>query len=88
MLQVTRSTTRHPKLLLRKAVLQIAKPALAHRALIPFVRHLPFVRSVSPDVLVGNFMDYTDDSCMDGFTPGQAKRLRDQIVAYRGVKFV
>jgi len=37
---------------------------------------------------IRNFMDYTDDSCMDGFTPGQAKRLRDQMVAYRGVKFV
>jgi len=37
---------------------------------------------------IRNFMDYSDDSCMDNFTPGQAKRLRDQLVAYRGVKFV
>lgn len=35
-----------------------------------------------------NFMDYSDDVCMDNFTPGQAKRLRDQLVAYRGAKFV
>jgi len=37
---------------------------------------------------VQNFMDYSDDACMTGFSPGQAKRLRDQLVAYRGVKFV
>ena len=33
-------------------------------------------------------MDYSDDACMDNFTRGQAKRLRDQLAAYRGVKFV
>jgi len=37
---------------------------------------------------VQNFMDYSDDSCMTSFTPGQAKRLRHQLMAYRGVKFV
>jgi len=37
---------------------------------------------------VRNFMDYSDDACMDSFSPGQSKRLRDQLVAYRGVKFV
>jgi len=37
---------------------------------------------------IRNFMDYTDDACMDNFTPGQTKRLRDQLVAYRGVEFV
>lgn len=36
---------------------------------------------------VQNFMDYSDDACMTNFTPGQAKRLRDHLVAYRGVKF-
>lgn len=40
MLQVIRLTTHHPKRLLRKAVLWIAKHALVHRALIPFVRFL------------------------------------------------
>jgi len=37
---------------------------------------------------VRNFMDYSDDSCMDNFTPGQATRIQNQLVAYRGVKFV
>lgn len=37
---------------------------------------------------VRNFMDYSDDSCMDSFTPGQAKRIQNQLVVYRGVKFV
>jgi len=37
---------------------------------------------------VRNFMDYSDDACMDNFTPDQAKRMKDQLVAYRGVNFV
>jgi hypothetical protein len=37
---------------------------------------------------VRNFMDYSDDSCMDNFTPGQAQRIQNQLVAYRGVKYV
>jgi hypothetical protein len=37
---------------------------------------------------VQNFMDYSDDSCMTSFTPGQGKRLRHQLMTYRGVKFV
>jgi len=36
---------------------------------------------------VRNFMDYSDDSCMDNFSPGQAKRMKEQLVVYRGVKF-
>ncbi|KAG6907686.1 hypothetical protein DXG01_007789 [Tephrocybe rancida] len=35
---------------------------------------------------VQNFMDYTDDSCMTGFTPGQATRMKAQIRTYRGIK--
>lgn len=34
---------------------------------------------------IHNFMDYTDDSCMTGFTKGQAKRLKAQLRTYRGV---
>jgi len=32
-----------------------------------------------------NFMDYSDDSCMNNFTPGQATRLAQQMSIYRGV---
>lgn len=34
---------------------------------------------------VDNFMDSTDDSCMDQFTPGQVTRLRSLIATYRGI---
>jgi len=30
-------------------------------------------------------MDYTDDSCMTEFTPGQITRLKSQIATYRGI---
>jgi len=36
---------------------------------------------------VRNFMDYSDDACMDNFTPGQTKRMKEQLVLYRGAKF-
>ncbi|KAJ7359111.1 metalloprotease [Mycena albidolilacea] len=32
---------------------------------------------------IHNFMDYTYDSCMMGFTPGQGTRVRGQIAVYR-----
>lgn len=32
-----------------------------------------------------NYMDYTDDSCMDHFTAGQAARAVSQISTYRGI---
>lgn len=45
---------------------------------------------VSQDSCIGggpdnihNFMDYSYDSCLDSFTPGQATRLREQMLYYR-----
>ncbi|KAG9094787.1 hypothetical protein FS749_011835 [Ceratobasidium sp. UAMH 11750] len=34
---------------------------------------------------VRNFMDYTDDDCMNQFTRGQIERLRKQLACYRGI---
>jgi len=32
-----------------------------------------------------NFMDYTDDACMNQFSPGQVTRWRQQLATYRGL---
>ncbi|EAU87856.2 metalloprotease [Coprinopsis cinerea okayama7 len=34
---------------------------------------------------IHNFMDYTDDACMNNFTPGQVDRLRLQLATYRSI---
>ena len=34
---------------------------------------------------IHNYMDYTDDSCMDNFTSSQIGRLLSRISAYRGI---
>jgi Pregnancy-associated plasma protein-A len=32
---------------------------------------------------IENFMDYTDDACMDTFTDGQAERMADSVAVYK-----
>ncbi len=32
---------------------------------------------------INNFMDYTDDACVDRFSPGQSTRMSDMVAAYR-----
>jgi len=49
----------------------------------PGVRHTCGSKTKDP---VTNFMDYTDDSCMTGFTKGQATRMRAQIRTFRDIK--
>ncbi|KIM46979.1 hypothetical protein M413DRAFT_63436 [Hebeloma cylindrosporum] len=36
---------------------------------------------------IHNFMDYSDDSCMNNFTPTQAVRIKSQIITYRNIRF-
>lgn len=35
--------------------------------------------------LLDNYMDYSYDSCMTEFTPGQITRLTSQLATYRGL---
>ncbi|CAE7111981.1 unnamed protein product [Rhizoctonia solani] len=52
----------------------------------------PKSRNTCNDLLgadpIHNFMDYTDDACMEEFTPGQTLRLKQQLACYRGVSFL
>jgi len=36
---------------------------------------------------INNYMDYSYDSCMSQFTPGQMARMQSQLSAYRGISF-
>lgn len=36
--------------------------------------------------LVTNFMDYTDDNCMTGFSAGQVTRMRSEARTFRGIE--
>jgi hypothetical protein len=35
---------------------------------------------------IQNFMDYTDDACMDEFSAGQNTRMKNLVATYRGIK--
>ncbi|MBM3726690.1 MAG: zinc metalloprotease [Acidobacteria bacterium] len=35
---------------------------------------------------ITNFMDYTDDICMNNFTQGQSDRMTQQVATYRGIQ--
>ncbi|KAF8965974.1 hypothetical protein BDZ97DRAFT_1903941 [Flammula alnicola] len=48
----------------------------------PEKRHTCPGKTLDP---IHNFMDYTDDSCMTGFTKGQGKRIKAQLRTYRNV---
>ncbi|KAJ1308857.1 hypothetical protein OPQ81_004545 [Rhizoctonia solani] len=37
---------------------------------------------------IHNFMDYTDDACMNEFTQGQITRFQEQLTTFRGVPLV
>jgi hypothetical protein len=39
------------------------------------------------DFCLDNFMDYSDDSCMNNFTPMQGIRMKSQLVTYRNLTF-
>jgi hypothetical protein len=46
----------------------------------------PVGRNTCPDSgddPVQNYMDYSDDSCMNNFTPGQSTRMKAMWGAYR-----
>jgi hypothetical protein len=46
----------------------------------PIGRNTCFQAGIDP---VTNFMDYTDDSCMNSFTSGQDARMDSQYTLYR-----
>ena len=41
--------------------------------------------SLTPFTAIQNYMDYSDDACMDNFSPGQIRRLKSQVSTYRGI---
>ena len=58
------------------------------RTLIPSVRvSLPYQTRCETDAASDNYMDYSSDGCMTEFTPGQADRMRLQLMFYRGIEY-
>ena len=47
--------------------------------------HINLVTDPLSSPAVQNYMDYSDDSCMNNFSPGQITRLQSQISTYRGI---
>jgi hypothetical protein len=88
-LQVTSSMILPLRLSPPLAALLDAIPALTILVLI--VSRLLHLHSRNPVAhnssfpAIHNYMDYSDDSCLNNFTPGQIVRLRDQIAAFRGI---
>ena len=46
---------------------------------------LNFVSHSILSLAVQNYMDYSDDACLNNFTPGQITRLKDQIATFRKI---
>ena len=44
-----------------------------------------FVSHLISFLAVQNYMDYSDDACMNNFTPGQVTRLKNQIATFRNI---
>ena len=52
------------------------------------MRHNPLTNNnLNSHPYLDNYMDYTDDSCMNQFTAGQITRLKSQMSTYRGITF-
>ena len=75
------------RILLPLAALLAVIPALVV-VLTPFVSPFHYRKIQSHDSISSdNFMDYSYDSCMTEFTPGQIARMKSQLSTYRGVSF-
>jgi hypothetical protein len=79
------STTLLMRPLLRTVVQPVAIAAQLQVSIL-FVRCARLMKGFDDDLCsLDNYMDYSDDSCMNQFTPGQVVRLKAQMSTYRGV---